>query len=61
MKLSEILDFFRNNDCEVEIFFLPDRFFIWSKISKRYLLQDATEQQVINFYKLWKDTQELAV
>lgn len=51
MKVSEILDFFRDNNCEVEVFFLPDRFFIWSKTSKMYLLQDATEQQLINFYK----------
>lgn len=52
--ITEAINFFRNNECEIEIFHFPDRYFIWSKISKRYLIQDAKESEVINLYKKYK-------
>ena len=48
----EALDFFRANNCEVTIW--DTTFDIWSNVSKRYILQNANEIQLINFYKTFK-------
>lgn len=54
-EIREILDFFREDDCEVTVYDgKRTTFDIWSNISKRYLLQDANEKQVRNFYELVK-------
>jgi hypothetical protein len=52
--ILEAINFFRDNGCEIEIFHFPDRYFIWSKIDRVYLIQDANEYQVINLYKKFK-------
>lgn len=52
---SKILDFFRDNYCEVTIYDgKRTTFDIWSNISKRYLLQDANEKQLRNYYECVK-------
>jgi hypothetical protein len=52
MTIKNIIDFFEANNCIVE--FEPSSkgfiYDIWSKISKRWILQDANETQLINFY-----------
>lgn len=50
-KVLEAIDFFKKNNCKVEIFgFNYVTFDIWSNISKRWILQDANEAQLIDFY-----------
>lgn len=48
----EIIEFLEINNCEVSMemgkYFTYD---IWSNVSNRYLLQNANETQLINFYK----------
>jgi hypothetical protein len=50
-QLIEILEFFRNNNCEVEIYDCTYvTYDIWSNISNRWILQNANEAQLIGFY-----------
>lgn len=50
--VSEILDFFKANNCEVTIFDGKyTTFDIWSNVSNRYILQDANEMQLNDFYQ----------
>ena len=53
MTTGQILDFFRANDCEIEMFGTTTRitFDIWSNVSKRWILQDANETMLKNFYE----------
>lgn len=58
-EISEILDFFREKGCEVTVYDgKRTTFDIWSNISKRYLLQDANEKQVRNFYESVKPQED---
>jgi hypothetical protein len=48
----EILEFFKINNCEVS--FEAGKYFIfniWSNVTKRYILQNANETQLRNFYE----------
>jgi len=51
-KILEALEFFRKNECKVDIY---DRhstslFSIWSNVEKRWIIDDANEYQLIEFY-----------
>lgn len=50
-KLSEILDFFRANECEVEVWENRNNFIftIWCEVRKREIF-DGNEYQLRNFY-----------
>jgi len=52
VEIIEIINFFEANDCEVEFDTIPKgfRFDVWSKISKRWILENANETQFRNFY-----------
>ena len=51
LEVIEVIDFFKKNNCKVEILgFNYVTFDIWSNISNRWILQDANEAQLINFY-----------
>ena len=54
ISIKQILDFFVANNCQIEIEYgskMITLFNIWSNVSKRWILQNANEAQLRNFYK----------
>lgn len=50
--ISEILDFFRKNNCDVTVEIGRNiTFDIWSNVLNRYIIRDANDVQLRNFYE----------
>lgn len=56
-KLIQALDFFRENSCEVKMYEENGKYLIdiWSETHKKYIIQDANEFQILQFYNKLKN------